>query len=207
MSQTSHKKMAYAPDDRPLSPESSPRWRGSILSAYWLFVASLAMAYHCGAATASLIPKKSALRTVVLPAFESYNKVTGTRQGWGMFNTIPWDEDYDVRVMATTWDGKDCEYGFVLPGLREKNDHERIHKLFNTLGKDNYSIYRDAYLANLGKRIAELVPETTQYEVHFISHRMWGLKKIAEKGKISREVKTTYGPFEIVPPPNEEETF
>lgn len=106
----------------------------------------------------AILPEQK--RPTLLPfgLAHAYEVLTGSKQNWNMFGTIPSLRDYHVRLVITDADGKERGLGPLLPGFQDYPlpERARLYNLFErmldgTMGED----VRDAYLRRVDKELVD----------------------------------------------------
>lgn len=115
---------------------------------------------HAVKLLAGLLPEES--RPDLLPGglSHAYETLTGSRQNWNMFATIPSHHHYAARIVIQGTDGQEREEGPLLPGLmpwpepevvRYYNFFERM--LSGSMGDEVRDEVRDAYLLKMDEAL------------------------------------------------------
>lgn len=171
-------------------------------SAKSRFFATLLLIFCCGHAMFlifSIMPRSRGQDDPGSPAMDLYRLVTGGRQVWNMFETIPILHSLDARLEAGDATGRRITAGCVLPGFMPypKPETSRYYILFHRmLATSSGAAVREAYL----RKIAQLSsaqrgsgiggPWSLVMDVEYTRN----LFHIRRDGQISMPVTKVFGP-------------
>lgn len=105
--------------------------------------------WHAGFLIVSIIPRGPGQDEPGSPAMDLYRLLTGGRQVWNMFETIPVLHSMDARLEGEDEAGRTITAGCVLPGFTPypKPESSRHYALFHRLlWSSNGAAFREAYL-------------------------------------------------------------
>ena len=120
-------------------------------------MAALLLIFCCGHAVfliVSIIPRTRGQDDPGNPAMDLYRSLTGGRQVWNMFETIPVLHSLDARLEARDATGATITAGCVLPGFRRYPQPEtsRYYILFHRmLATSSGAAIREAYLKKINQ--------------------------------------------------------
>jgi len=113
--------------------------------------------WHAGFLIFSILPRQPGQENPGNPAMDLYRLLTGGRQVWNVFQTIPPLHAFDARVEVKDETGARTTTGCVLPDLAPYPKPERsryfvlFHRLLLTSSKHTFF---DAYLRKLENRLS-----------------------------------------------------
>ncbi|HRJ09330.1 MAG TPA: hypothetical protein PK490_15625 [Prosthecobacter sp.] len=141
---------AAAPQSNRDEPESHPPARGAgvLRDGVILVFASI----HALKLLAGVIPEASRPVPVPHELAHAYEALTGSRQNWTMFETIPNYHKFRVRLVITNEAGQERELGPLMPGFQSWPDPApaRLFVQYDRLFPGNQSaVMREACLRRL----------------------------------------------------------
>ena len=111
---------------------------------------------HAVKLLAGILPEVSRPDLLPFGLAHAYESLTGSRQNWNMFSTIPSHHRYAARIVIKGTDGQERSVGPVLPGFQEWPVPEDV-RLFNfferMLSGDMGDEVRDAYLHRVDEQL------------------------------------------------------
>ncbi|HCN27598.1 MAG TPA: hypothetical protein DIT64_02195 [Verrucomicrobiales bacterium] len=108
---------AAVPQSNRDEPESHPPARGAGVLRDWIILVFASI--HALKLLAGVIPEASRPVPVPHELAQAYEALTGSKQRWTMFETIPSYHKWRSRLVITTPDGRTRELGPLLPGFQE----------------------------------------------------------------------------------------
>ena len=105
----------------------------------------------------SIVPRRPGQDDPGNPVMDMYRLVTGGRQVWNMFETIPILHSLDLRLEAEDESGAKFTAGCVVPGFKPypKPERSRYYVIFHRMLMTSPGVpFRDAYL----RRAAQSMP-------------------------------------------------
>jgi|GEM_PF-3666290 len=102
-----------------------------------------------------LIPSKSTIMKKLSPWIYDYTLMTGCKQNWPMFTTIPLYHSHHVELEVVDSNKNTFRLGPSIPGLKKYNhSYLRYHTTFSRMRTNTYKLYMNAYMEN-AKRMIE----------------------------------------------------
>lgn len=152
--------------------------------------------FHLAAITITNVPRTTALGSTFHRPFDAYLSFTGLWQSWAMFTTIPYYLEVDGSFVAIGADGRQTEYGPMLPGLEPYRKDPAIDVMFLRLGfVSDYAAYGGRYTAALCKAVAErtgTVPAGISFELR--TKQLRPMKDVLRDGRIADPHSFKFGP-------------
>ncbi len=166
-------------------------WRGRLI----IVLATL----HAVKLVTCILPEAWRPDLIPLGLGNAYEKLTGTKQSWNMFETIPSHHRFSARLVIIGSDGTERTLGPVLPGFQEwpQPERVRIKSLYDRLFPSNMApALRDAWLRETDAqlRASRVLRPGENWCLEVLEDYTRHLFHIRRDGNLSQRKTTRYSP-------------